>query len=112
MTRVRDCRTHTSSCAHATTTSIRNTYRSQLAPFLLTAYCCKTETETPLWTLAATVTALVRPQMFTWINAEMMELCVVSVLTLVGMNLDVSDFKQAAQQPKAVATGVGKCTLL
>jgi predicted Na+-dependent transporter len=71
----------------------------------------KTTTELPVWTLAATVTALVRPQMFTCIQPESIELSIISVLTLIGMNLDISDLKQAAQQPKALATGVGECTL-
>jgi predicted Na+-dependent transporter len=62
----------------------------------------------PVWTLGATALALARPQTFSWVSADLLTKSVMGVMLLVGLNLKTSDLKAAANQPKAVASGVGE----
>jgi len=61
----------------------------------------------PVWVLAASLLALVRPHWFTWFSGEAIVFGLAVIMLGMGITLSVEDFKRVLKLPKAVALGFG-----
>ncbi len=60
----------------------------------------------PLWALAASLLALVRPGAFTWFSGPLITVSLGAIMLSMGLTLTVEDFRRVAKQPRLVALGV------
>jgi bile acid:Na+ symporter, BASS family len=59
----------------------------------------------PVWVLLAGVTALIRPELFTWFSGPFIVWGLAVIMLGMGVTLSVEDFKAVVKMPKAVAVG-------
>lgn len=60
----------------------------------------------PLWALAASALALIRPGAFTWFSGLLITLGLGAIMLSMGLTLDVEDFRRVAERPRLIAVGV------
>ena len=60
----------------------------------------------PLWVLAATVLALVRPGLFTWFSGPLIPLGLGIIMLSMGMTLGFDDFRRISRERRLVLPGI------
>ena len=60
----------------------------------------------PLWVLAATVLALVRPELFTWFSGPLIPLGLGIIMLSMGMTLGFDDFRRISRERRLVLPGI------
>jgi BASS family bile acid:Na+ symporter len=60
----------------------------------------------PVWVLLGAVTALVRPELFTWFSGPLIPWGLAVIMLGMGLTLSPKDFEGVVKDPKRVALGV------